>query len=95
MPEVRRDGIIRGCLCERTEFVQIIDGMVSTAECRPCLESIDYCNECTLHGDECRDCMFDYFIDASGECTTESCRSWNTLGDCVECNTRENVLYMP
>lgn len=37
---------------------------------------------------KCTVCEAPYFVDEYGNCVLESCREWDSLGECIACNTR-------
>ena len=41
----------------------------------------------------CTECRNHFFVDGSGQCTTESCRELNDQLECIDCNSKNNIEW--
>jgi hypothetical protein len=62
-----------------------------TAFCDICSSNIPNCNECDNNANVCLQCTEEYFINGTGQCVTDSCRNYDTYGNCIECNTNKGI----
>ena len=110
IPWIEEDGEYVGCGCSFVEYVHILDPYERTeAECRPCLtyegqEACDGCAQETTFIEEtqmwhtelyCVECQIPYFLNEEGYCSMEACATWNELGECKECNSKSDFVYIP
>lgn len=76
------------CDCDYLSFVNTFN------ECQLCSSRLDNCVSCNQDGSACTRCWNGYYVNATGECTQESCRLKDSYGKCIECNhNTDMILY--
>lgn len=94
-------GVVTECTCAGTQFLSVPDEDVEGTQCVPCNNvlqgGIEDCILCELDTDTnlpvCTECIDPLFVSVTdGTCTSEACGEI-VDGECVTCNTRDNLVF--
>jgi len=104
-------GTKTACGCNFVQFIDKDFGQPkSTWKCTKCHDEIPNCNSCSVVSEEtnllarvltCTECKTPLFIDSSGHCVDDSCRTYQdvtqslttfTNAECTKCNNRGGAL---